>query len=311
MHSNVPVKERARGQWYQILRSLGVDDGFLKKRNGPCPLCVGGTDRFRWKDTDGRGEYYCTKCGPGDGFQLLMKLHSWTFPETACRIEGYLGDGATNTQYTPKPKGDPAVAIQKVISESRTITRDDEVCQYLEGRGLYGIPQDLLLHPALYETGTRRSYPTMIGLMRDVNGVVICIHRTYLQAGEKAKISSPRKMMTPVGTVNGAAVRLFSAGHHLGIGEGIETCMSAHQLFNIPVWAAISANGITTFEPPEGVKEVTVYGDNDQNFTGQRAAYVLANRLALKGITTHVRIPDEPGQDWADVLLQKQEVAHG
>ena len=310
MPSNVPVKERARGQWYQILRCLGVEDRFLNKINGPCPLCGGGTDRFRWKDTDGRGEYYCNKCSNGDGFQLLMKLHSWTFPETACRIEEFLGDGPKK-QYTPKPKSDPAIFINKVIGESRAITQDDEVYQYLEGRGLYEIPQDLMFHRALYESETKKTFPAMIALIRDVNGVVVCVHRTFLQAGAQASINAPKKLMTPIGTVNGAAVRLFSANHHIGIGEGIETCIAAHQLFNVPVWAAISAGGVRTFEPPEGVTEVTVYGDNDRKFTGQSAAYDLANRLSVIGIKAHVRIPDVPGQDWADVLLQKQEVAYG
>jgi putative DNA primase/helicase len=309
MHNNVPAKERAKGQWYQILRSLGVEDSFLNKRNGPCPLC-GGDDRYRWKDTNDRGEYYCNQCGPGDGFQLLMKLHSWTFPETACQIEEFLGTGTT-VKHTPKPKNVPSIAINKVISESRAITPGDEVCQYLEDRGLCGIPQDLLFHPALYESETKKTFPAMIALVRDLNGVVVCAHRTFLQAGEKAKISSPRKMMSPVRTVNGATIRLFSTDSHIGLAEGIETAIAAHQIFNIPVWAAISANGVKTFEPPEGINEVTVFGDNDRNFNGQRAAYDLANRLSLKGITAYVRIPDKTGQDWADVLLQKQEVMHG
>ena len=134
MTDKTPVKERARGKWYSILRYFNLNKSFLNKRNGPCPLCGGdrGSDRYRWKDTDDRGEYYCNKCGPGDGFQLLMKLHSWTFPECACRIEEYLGDGPTT--YKPKVKNDPAVIINKIIGESRTITPDDEVCQYLEGR---------------------------------------------------------------------------------------------------------------------------------------------------------------------------------
>ena len=305
-----PVKDRARGQWYQILRHFNVAKSFLDKRNGPCPLC-GGDDRYRWKDTNDRGEYYCNQCGPDDGFGLLMKINSWTFHETACQIEEFLGDRQPSAQYKAKPKGDPAIAINKVISESGAIIQDDEVCQYLEGRGLYGIPNDLLFHPALYESETSKTFPAMIGLMRGIDGVAVCIHRTYLQAGDKAKISSPRKMMPPIGTVNGAAVRLFPAGHHLGIGEGIETCIAAHQLFNIPVWAAISAGGVKTFEPSEGIQEVTIFGDNDRSFTGQRAAYDLANRLSLKGIKTHVRIPDVLGQDWADVLMEKTGVMHG
>ena len=123
MHDNVPVKERAKGRWYSILRYFNVNDSFLNKRNGPCPLC-GGDDRYRWKDTDDRGEYYCNQCGPGDGFHLLMKIKGWTFPELANRIEEYLGD--SKTTYKPKPKSDPAIAINKVIGESRAITPDED-----------------------------------------------------------------------------------------------------------------------------------------------------------------------------------------
>lgn len=312
MRDNVPTKERAKGQWYSILRYLGVEDRFLDKRNGPCPLCGGGrgSDRYRWKDKKDRGEYYCNKCSNGDGFQLLMKLHSWTFPETACRIDEFLEDGPP-AQYTPKLKSDPEIAINKIVSESRAITPDDEVFQYLEGRGLYGIQQDLMFHTALYNSETSKTLPAMIALIRDVSGVVVSVHRTYLKAGEKAKISFPRKIMPPIGTVNGAAIRLYPASCHVGITEGIETAIAAHQIFNMPVWSVISANGVTTFKPPEGINEVTVFGDNDGNFTGQRAAYDLGNRLSLKGIRTHVHIPELSGQDWADALMQKQELAHG
>ena len=117
--------------------------------------------------------------------------------------------------------------------------------------------------------------------------------------------------MSPIGTVNGASIRLFPAARHIGVAEGIETAIAAHQLFDLPVWSVISANGVMTFEPPESAKEITVYGDNDCNFTGQRAAYDIANRLSLTGIETHVRIPDVPGQDWADMLLKNQEGAYG
>lgn len=312
MNDKVPAKEQARGKWYSILRHLGVEDRYLDKKNGPCPLCGGerGSDRFRWKDTSGRGEYFCNQCGPDDGFQLLMKLHCWTFSETARRVEKFLGDGPA-TLLKSKPKYDPAIAINKVISESRAITINDDVAQYLKGRGLHWELLDLLFHPNLFEAETRKKLPAMIALVRNVEGVVVCVHRTYIEAGEKAKINSPRKLMPTAGRVTGAAIRLFSASSHIGIAEGIETAIAAKQLFNIPVWSVISATGVTTFEPPESVNEVTVYGDNDCNFTGQSAAYHFANRLSLKGIKTHVRIPDVPGQDWADVLMEKQEVVHG
>ena len=311
MHAKMPVKDRAKGQWYSILRYFGIDDCFLNKRNGPCPLppCGGGRDRYRWNDKSGHGEYYCTKCGSGEGFQLLMKLHGWTFPELARRIEEFLGDGATN--YKPKSQKDPAVAIRKVMEEALIIKPGDEVSRYLKARGLFRMTQDLMFHPALYEAETRQNLPAMIAPVRNVNGVVISIHRTYLQAGEKAKINSPKKIMPPIGTVNGGAIRLSPVSSHIGVAEGIETAIAAQMIFDVPVWSVISANGLTTFELPNGVEEVAIFGDNDVNFTGQHATFDLARRLSHKAVRVHVHIPDVPGQDWADVLLERGVAANG
>jgi len=47
-----------------------------------------------------------------------------------------------------------------------------------------------------------------------------------------------------------------------------------------------------------------VYGDNDKNFTGQSAAYQLANRLQMDGLKVNVRVPVPAGCDWLDVYQE-------
>jgi putative DNA primase/helicase len=63
---------------------------------------------------------------------------------------------------------------------------------------------------------------------------------------------------------------------------------------------------MAAWEPPEDVDSVVVYGDNDTNYTGQLAAYKLANTLIRQGITVNINIPTEPGLDFNDVLIEKK-----
>ena len=90
--------------------------------------------------------------------------------------------------------------------------------------------------------------------------------------------------------------------------EGIETAIAAHEVFNVPVWAALTAQLLESFEPPETVKTLHIFADNDRNFHGQKAAYTLAHRLKIEAarakreIEIFVRVPDVIDTDWLDVL---------
>jgi putative DNA primase/helicase len=99
----------------------------------------------------------------------------------------------------------------------------------------------------------------------------------------------------------GAAIRLSPATQILGIAEGIETALAAAQIFDVPVWSCLNAQGIRDFQPPADIAELIVFADHDENYVGQAAAYDLARRLALAGKKVSVQIPQEPG-DWLDVL---------
>ncbi|HTN41458.1 MAG TPA: toprim domain-containing protein, partial [Asticcacaulis sp.] len=97
-----------------------------------------------------------------------------------------------------------------------------------------------------------------------------------------------------------------------GIAEGVETAIAASIRFNLPVWAVISEGGMQKFRPPAIVKRLIVFGDHDLNFVGQAAAYSVARDIERAAqrekrvIDVEVRIPEKPGNDWADDMPEMQ-----
>ena len=91
---------------------------------------------------------------------------------------------------------------------------------------------------------------------------------------------------------HGSCIKLLSFQSILGIAEGVETALSATQMFGLPVWSAICADGLEKFEPPAGVEKLVVYGDSDFSYTGQASAYALAKRLRRR-MEVEVVLPAE------------------
>ncbi len=287
--------DRARGRWDTILPRLGIDPKFLTNRHGPCPLC-GGKDRYRWDDKDGSGSYFCNQCGAGDGLILVRKKHGWDYATACNEIDLIIG----LEPRVPRPKRpDPSAArlakCKRMLSEANA---PEVVQNYLMSRGLSVVPAVLRGHPALtyFEDGQFLGrHPAVLAPVIAADGSLRSIQRIYA-----ADVPTRKKLMPVINTITGATVRLFEAVNALGISEGVETAIAAHELFAVPTWACLSANGIETFNPPSTITHLIIYGDADRNFVGQKAAHVLAARLAGK-ITVKVMIPDTPG-DWLDAL---------
>ena len=90
----------------------------------------------------------------------------------------------------------------------------------------------------------------------------------------------------------------------LGIAEGIETAIAVRELFAVACWSVMSTAGMEKFKLPD-IKPMTlrIFADNDKNHAGMKAAYNLANRLAIKDdyFNTFVERPPTMG-DWLDFL---------
>lgn len=299
------VRDVAQGKWPAILTKFGLTERHLSGRHGPCPVC-GGHDRFRFDDQEGRGTWFCSHCGAGDGIRLVMTLKDWDFKTAAKEIEQEAGVARPGRKAPVQDETVKVDNLRRAWSEARPLRAGDEAARYLAGRGLIleRSPDCLRLHPGMTyrEAGVSMGkYPALLARVVAADGTGLTLHRTYLLDGKKAPVPSAKKLM-PGKPISGGAVRLFPPAGHLGIAEGIETALAASIRFAVPVWSCISAHGVETFVPPAGCDQITIFADNDANYTGQKAAFATAHRLSVRGIHVDVKIPDASG-DWLDVLV--------
>jgi len=314
IHPANSLREHARGQWFVILTTLGVGRQYLRNRHGPCPVC-GGIDRFRWDNRNGDGTFYCNQCGAGSGFDLVMRTHACSFSQAARLVNQVIGTHPSSFPGRYPPLSHPERSQASIRSALNALWRGanpvragDPVELWLRNRGinLPSSPMNLRTAMDARHPGPPVTFhPAMLARVTDPAGRPVTIHRTWLTAaGTKAPVN-PVRMFCPGTVPPGSAVRLAPAASVLGVAEGIETALAAQLLFGFPVWACLSAARLATFEPVAGTQRLVICGDSDANATGQRAAYALASRMTHR-ITLEVRIPDQIGTDWNDVLREHQ-----
>jgi phage/plasmid primase-like uncharacterized protein len=144
----------------------------------------------------------------------------------------------------------------------------------------------------------------MLALITDgITGEPTGVHRTAIKDdGSGKRFGDASKKM--LGVARAGVVRLHPASAHLGIAEGVETALSGAQVFDVAVWATMSAGGIATFPVLPGMKLLTVFADNDQ--PGLAAAATCCRRYNSAGIDAEIRYPSRPSTDWNDFIRQEQ-----
>lgn len=288
-HQSVPLERRAR----EIVDSLG---GTWRRGRGMC-RCPAHDDRtpslsvrlgrqaillhcFAGCSNDeiivelGRRGVRARELFDGSGGPLPEEPHNETADRNACRL--WRGADALG--------GSPAEA-------------------YLIKRGLTQHSSDLRFHPRtpLGPLGAVRFLPAMLAAVRTDLGV-IAVHRTFLDAST-GRLAGFDRSKRALGSLQRGAVRLaMPRGGRLGLAEGIETALSAMQLFGIPCWATLGNERFGLLAIPESVRELHLFVDNDAggDLADERArkAYACGDRR----ITT--MRPATLGEDWNDVLMK-------
>ena len=293
------AKQLTQNKWNELLPRFGVDTRFLINQHGPCPIC-GGKDRFRYDDR-GSGSYFCSGCGAGDGFDLLYKLKGISMFKVLREADllGNFHEGAKSDRDTRNKN-----AMRRLWEAAEWVPTNELGALYLKSRGIAQIPSNCFkIAKSVFHKESNQYYPALLAKVCGPDNKVANIHITYLTPdGSRPKIEPSKKVMA--GSLPaGSAIKLFPfQGGELGIAEGIETALSCFELFGIPTWAAINANMLTKWIPPENVKRVWIFGDYDSNYTGHARAYELAHKLSMRGFDVKIAFPDAPDTDFNDVL---------
>lgn len=178
---------------------------------------------------------------------------------------------------------------------------------YLRSRRItIHLPPTLRFHPALDHTPSRTVWPALIAALQDGDGKVIAVQRTYLARDGQGKAPVTPAKLT-LGPMRDAAVRLgdYRDRPMIGIAEGIETALSARQMFSVPVWATLSANRLARLRLPP-LETLVIFADTGE--VGIREAFAAADHYEQQGLKCLVQPPEQEFGDWNDALTGKRKV---
>ena len=288
----------------QILSAYGLPPITGNKHyKGECPICSK-RGKFRIDNKENTGSYICV-CSSGDIWKLLIEVTGKDFRTLARELDILLGN-----VYAKEPIAPRRDYQLELLAFWRTMTqvKGTSVNRYLSSRGIWNLPAR-----AMKILGDD-SESIMFCVATNDAGNPVITHQTYLQGDKKADVDVPKRTQKVDRDRESVidesiAIRLFEPQTCLGIAEGIETALSAHQLYECAAWSVMNSSFMKKFRAPTGVEHLIVFADSDNNGTGMAAAFVCGNANILanndvKKVT--IRYPQEG--DFNDVLLCAQEV---
>jgi hypothetical protein len=167
-----------------------------------------------------------------------------------------------------------------------TVARD-----YLAARAITDLRNTVWLrfHPHCYyrpseeeDAGARKAWPALIAAVTDDEGLVMGVHRTWLDPTScgKAPVTYPRRAM---GHLLGHGVRFGMSGPVMIAGEGLETLLSLRQVApDLSAVAALSAAHLGALAFPGALRRLYVARDDDP--AGEAALAALTERAEPSGI---------------------------
>lgn len=287
----------AKNRWPQLLPALGITVP-ANGAHGPCPKCVG-KDRFRFDDKNGRGTWFCSQCGHGDGLDLV-RLVMGADAATAAQAVAKSLDLAVPQVHPTAPAKKQASDEQKKAQAAQVCASMLEACmtgesEYLTKKGLTG-------HQLALSTGTMKmggvTFPagSLVLALKDINGAV---------TGAQLIHPDGEKRLLPYSVLAGSFIALREPGEAVPkvvtITEGFATAITVDALGGGYVVAAVAANNLRNVAQKLREKwpnaRLIIAGDNDVE-EGRRNTGKEAAEKAAAAVDGWVTLP--PGEEKAD-----------
>lgn len=273
-------------------------------RWGLCPFHAEKSPSFSVNDS--KGFYHCFGCGAhGDILDWWMRVEGLSFAESTERLRREAGAPMAGAERSAGDLDKDRETLRKqaearaLWETSRPIGGTIAETYLREARAISAaLPGCLRFHPRL-AIGPRElgEAPAMVAAVTDLAGEIVAIQRTFLlpDGAGKAAIERPKRGLGPIGQ---GAVCLAPAGQVTGVAEGIETGLSAMELFRVPVWRALGSN-LARIVLPGSVRNVALFADRGE--AGERAAVVATKAFHEQRRMVAVRFPSR-GKDFNDEL---------
>lgn len=306
--------DAAKGHWAEILEHFGLPPITGKNHyKGECPVC-GARGKFRIDDHGGVGTWICV-CGSGDGMKLVTLTQGKPFNEVCGEIDRLIGN---DYQRVKIPVNSSAAKLRQcAISKFATLQplRGTNGEGYLRQRGINKLPSEAIRF-CEKQRHAGRIYHALYALATDDKGELCYLHQTLLDGAKKADIGASAKRLKSLQEDNyldhtrSVAIRMFPVTSTLGIAEGIETALSAYQIYNVNTWATMTANFMKKFRVPAGVTHLIIFADRDENSaTGLAAATECAHaNLLAKNDLEKISIYYPDNGDFNDMLMNGDQV---
>lgn len=292
----------------------------LKRRGvefwGCCPFHKEKSASFHIRPN---GFFKCFACGAsGDAIRFVMNSENLSFlasvelladlagveiPGRETKVSRKLAPVVRDTPVPVKVDNGSAPAALRIWDKCVSAI-GTHAESYLKARGIkLPMSPEIRFHPSLRYAPSGEYFPTLVARLSDAAGFR-AVQRTYLDPVKptKANVETPKRCK---GGMQAGAVRLRAPRDVLGIAEGIETALSAAQIYSVPTWACLGAGRLARIDIPESVEQIILFSDAGE--VGRIEAFKAADEYELKGYRVEVITPqahhkDAKASDFNDLL---------